>query len=175
MNRKELYEAVWKAPMRQVAETLGISDRTLRVACQDAGIPTPDRSYWSKMKVGKAPAIPKLVGDLALPVHLKKRDAIGERVVSVECGEAPRSAGVTSAATAAGGARASAAVDWLRLEAACEQWCREARLAAFLVHMRAVTGELPPEKAAQANALINRLLRQLGERDIARTFLADLV
>lgn len=66
LNRKDLYERVWQEPMRTVAQSLGVSDVGLAKACRSAGIPTPPRGYWAKLKHDKPlpprPPLPKRSG-----------------------------------------------------------------------------------------------------------------
>lgn len=53
VTRAELYELVWSAPMRRVAERFGISDVALAKTCRRLGVPTPGRGYWQKVRAGK--------------------------------------------------------------------------------------------------------------------------
>jgi hypothetical protein len=45
LAREELYERIWKEPMRKVAAQLGISDVGLKKLCNRNGIPTPPQGY----------------------------------------------------------------------------------------------------------------------------------
>lgn len=47
-TREALYDLVWSAPKKQLAEQLGVSDVAIGKACKKAGIPVPDRGYWAK-------------------------------------------------------------------------------------------------------------------------------
>lgn len=60
MNRAEVYEAVWAAPMAQAAATFGVGERALAKACRKAGIPTPPRGHWRKVAAGQAGERPPL-------------------------------------------------------------------------------------------------------------------
>lgn len=60
MKRLALYEMVWTKPMSRLASELGISDVGLAKACRRNGIPLPQRGYWAKRQVGKAPERPPL-------------------------------------------------------------------------------------------------------------------
>jgi hypothetical protein len=60
LTRQALYDLVWKEPVRTVAEGFGLSDVGLRKICQHADIPLPERGYWTRHKVGKAPLPLKL-------------------------------------------------------------------------------------------------------------------
>jgi len=52
-TRKELYELVWRQPMRTVAASAGISDVALAKHCKKANIPVPNRGYWARKQAGK--------------------------------------------------------------------------------------------------------------------------
>lgn len=60
MNRAEVYEAVWAAPMAQAAAALGVGERALAKAYRKAGIPTPPRGHWRKVAAGLAGERPPL-------------------------------------------------------------------------------------------------------------------
>jgi len=45
LTREELYDRIWKTPLRDVAPTLGISDVGLKKVCKRHGIPTPPQGY----------------------------------------------------------------------------------------------------------------------------------
>lgn len=51
-TRLQLYELVWKRPLRDVARDLGISDVALGKACRRHAIPLPGRGYWAKIAAG---------------------------------------------------------------------------------------------------------------------------
>ncbi len=46
LNRKELYDLVWKKPMVEIAKLYGLSDRGLAKLCERNGVPVPPRGYW---------------------------------------------------------------------------------------------------------------------------------
>lgn len=52
-TRDELYERVWREPLRTIAAELGVSDVWLRKACVKAQIPLPQQGHWAKLKAGK--------------------------------------------------------------------------------------------------------------------------
>jgi len=52
-TRQELYELVWKTPMRRLARQFGLSDVGLAKTCQRHSIPKPPPGYWAKKKHGK--------------------------------------------------------------------------------------------------------------------------
>ena len=52
-TRQELYELVWKTPMRRLARQFGLSDVGLAKTCQRHNIPKPPPGYWAKKAHGK--------------------------------------------------------------------------------------------------------------------------
>ena len=52
-TRQELYELVWKTPMRRLARQFGLSDVGLAKTCQRHSIPKPPPGYWAKKAHGK--------------------------------------------------------------------------------------------------------------------------
>ncbi len=52
-TRSELYDLVWREPLRTLSERLGVSDPTLKSVCKKADIPTPPQGHWSRIKAGK--------------------------------------------------------------------------------------------------------------------------
>ena len=52
-TRQELYELVWKTPMRRLARQFGLSDVGLAKTCQRHNIPKPPPGYWAKKRHGK--------------------------------------------------------------------------------------------------------------------------
>ena len=63
-NRKDLYNKVWKLPMRLLAKEFGVSDVALAKTCKKLHIPVPGRGYWAKkaanQPVGPRPLLPKV-------------------------------------------------------------------------------------------------------------------
>jgi hypothetical protein len=59
-SREELYAQVWFEPMTKVSERFGVSGSYLARICTLLGVPRPERGYWAKLAVGKAPAQPPL-------------------------------------------------------------------------------------------------------------------
>lgn len=55
VTREELYELVWSKPMLKVAEHFQVSSSYLARVCMALNVPRPERGYWAKMAVGKAP------------------------------------------------------------------------------------------------------------------------
>lgn len=60
MTREELYKLVWSQPMMKIGEELGVSGSYLARVCTLLNVPRPERGYWAKLAVGKAPAQPPL-------------------------------------------------------------------------------------------------------------------
>jgi hypothetical protein len=54
--REELYKLVWSEPMTKVAERFGVSGSYLARICTVLNVPRPERGYWAKLAVGKAPS-----------------------------------------------------------------------------------------------------------------------
>lgn len=59
-TREELYRLVWSTPMTKVAEQLGVSGSYMARVCTALRVPRPERGYWAKLAVGKAPSPPGL-------------------------------------------------------------------------------------------------------------------
>lgn len=60
LSRKDLYEAVWGAPLLVLAKRWGVSDVAIGKACRRLKIPLPGRGYWAKANVGLQKARPAL-------------------------------------------------------------------------------------------------------------------
>lgn len=60
ITREELYELVWLTPMIKVAEKFEVSGSYLARVCTELRVPRPERGYWAKLAVGKAPQRPAL-------------------------------------------------------------------------------------------------------------------
>lgn len=56
ISREELYKLVWAEPMTKVAARFDVSGSYLARMCTLLNVPRPERGYWAKMAVGKAPA-----------------------------------------------------------------------------------------------------------------------
>lgn len=56
ITREELYQLVWSKPMIKVAEQFGVSGSYMARVCTILRVPRPERGYWAKLEVGKAPA-----------------------------------------------------------------------------------------------------------------------
>jgi hypothetical protein len=55
ISRDELYRLVWSEPMIKIAERFGVSGSYLARICSLLNVPRPERGYWAKLEVGKAP------------------------------------------------------------------------------------------------------------------------
>ena len=60
ISRETLYELVWSTPMTKVAEKFEVSGSYLARVCTELRVPRPERGYWAKLAVGKAPQRPAL-------------------------------------------------------------------------------------------------------------------
>ena len=79
ISRDDLYQLAWSEPMTKIAKRYAVSASYLARVCTLLNVPRPERGYWAKLAVGKAP--PKTLlpepqpGD---PMHWSKE---GERIV----------------------------------------------------------------------------------------------
>lgn len=81
VTREELYEWVWSTPMVKVAEKLGVSGSYLARVCSVLRVPRPERGYWAKLAVGKAPKRPALPEPLpGDPIVWSRADALAAPV-----------------------------------------------------------------------------------------------
>ncbi len=60
VTREKLYKEVWAEPMITVAARYEVSSSFLARVCTRLRVPRPERGYWAKLKVGKAPPQPAL-------------------------------------------------------------------------------------------------------------------
>ena len=60
VTRETLYEEVWAEPMTKIAAKYGVSSSFLARVCTRMNVPRPERGYWAKLAVGKAPKQPPL-------------------------------------------------------------------------------------------------------------------
>tara|TARA_R110000868_G_scaffold347723_1_gene608689 strand:- start:7947 stop:9044 length:1098 start_codon:yes stop_codon:yes gene_type:complete len=61
LNKKQLYNLVWKKPMVEASKEFGLSDRGLAKLCERNSIPVPPRGYWAKIKAGAKIIKPPLI------------------------------------------------------------------------------------------------------------------
>ena len=55
VSREALYEMVWSEPMLRVAAQFGVSSSYMARICTLLNVPRPERGYWAKLAVGRAP------------------------------------------------------------------------------------------------------------------------
>lgn len=55
LTREDLYALVWSEPMLKVAARYGVSSSYMARVCTRLNVPRPQRGYWAKLAVGKAP------------------------------------------------------------------------------------------------------------------------
>lgn len=60
VTREDLYALVWSDPMLKVAARFGVSSSYMARVCTLLDVPRPERGYWAKLAVGKAPKKPLL-------------------------------------------------------------------------------------------------------------------
>jgi hypothetical protein len=57
LSREDLYKLVWSEPMLKVAARYDVSSSYMARVCALLNVPRPERGYWNKLAVGKAPPI----------------------------------------------------------------------------------------------------------------------
>ncbi|WP_040729183.1 hypothetical protein [Thiocapsa marina] len=60
VSREALYEMVWSEPMLKVAARFSVSSSYMARVCTLLNVPRPERGYWAKLAVGRAPKQPPL-------------------------------------------------------------------------------------------------------------------
>ena len=60
LTREQLYELVWSEAMLKVAARYEVSSSYMARVCTLLNVPRPERGYWAKLAVGKAPPKPPL-------------------------------------------------------------------------------------------------------------------
>jgi hypothetical protein len=60
VTRDELHRLVWSTPMIKLAKTLSVSGSYLGRVCTALSVLRPERGYWAKLAVGKAPPVQPL-------------------------------------------------------------------------------------------------------------------
>jgi hypothetical protein len=60
LDRETLYKLVWSEPMLKVAARYDVSSSYLARICTRMNVPRPERGYWAKLAVGRAPKQPPL-------------------------------------------------------------------------------------------------------------------
>jgi len=71
-NRQELYERVWRFPLRKLADEYGISDVGLAKVCRKLEIPLPGLGHWTKIACGHRIARPPLPAMEKVPVLIRQ-------------------------------------------------------------------------------------------------------
>jgi hypothetical protein len=70
-KREQLYEEIWKSPMRNVAKEYGVSDVALAKTCRKLYIPIPSIGYWNRIAAGQPvqarPSLPQVEVVAGLP------------------------------------------------------------------------------------------------------------
>jgi hypothetical protein len=65
VQREWLYDGVWRLPMIELGEELGVSRATIKWACLQLGVPLPPQAYWTHLRRGlrrdPRPPLPPLV------------------------------------------------------------------------------------------------------------------
>ena len=81
LGRKDLYEAVWEAPLLVLAKRWGVSDVAIGKACRRLKVPLPGRGYWAKASVGLQKARPELPeAPPGLPKQVSFRSQVAREV-----------------------------------------------------------------------------------------------
>ena len=70
INRRELYELVWKEPISHLSKKYALSSNGIKKLCEQYNIPIPENGHWQKLKFAK-PVKPKMLSD-----NFTGRDAI---------------------------------------------------------------------------------------------------
>lgn len=60
ITREALYDVVWSEPMLKVAARFNVSSSYMARVCTLLNVPRPERGYWAKLAVKKAPRKPDL-------------------------------------------------------------------------------------------------------------------
>lgn len=60
LTREALYKLVWSEPMLKVGARYKVSSSYMARVCRRLNVPRPERGYWSKLAVNKAPPAPAL-------------------------------------------------------------------------------------------------------------------
>jgi hypothetical protein len=71
VDRKSLYDKVWKDPMTKVASKHGVSSSYLAQVCEMLGVPRPECGYWAKIAAGKevrVSALPEAICEHIAPL-----------------------------------------------------------------------------------------------------------
>lgn len=90
LSRSQLYEEVWRSPLREIASRYGVSDVGLAKLCDRLEIPRPKQGHWTRISRGgsppERPALPK-IGDepeVVLRPSERRRSAPGVEAPKVQ-------------------------------------------------------------------------------------------
>jgi len=76
ITRDALYDLVWSQPMTKVAQQFDVSGSYLARICTLLNVPRPERGYWAKLAVGKAPSkVPLPPAQPGDPLHWSSEGA----------------------------------------------------------------------------------------------------
>src|SRR5271166_2293437 len=77
LTRSELHQKVWAAPIKTVAQELGIPASSLANACRKHAIPLPSSGHWTKVELGHkitpTPLTPEPGGKEVVQIHIRER------------------------------------------------------------------------------------------------------
>jgi hypothetical protein len=77
LTRSEMHQKVWAAPIKTVAQELGVSASSLANACRKHNIPLPSAGHWTKIEVGHkitpTPLITEPGGNEVVQIHIRER------------------------------------------------------------------------------------------------------
>lgn len=59
-SRQDLFEAVWRSPIRSLAEEYGVTAASISNACKVMEVPRPKRGHWTLVSMGRTPERPLL-------------------------------------------------------------------------------------------------------------------
>lgn len=84
IDRTQLHEMVWSAPISSLARRFGPSDAGLAKLCKRFGVPIPSRGYWARVSTGRTPErrplpLPERGEDRAVTLEEYSPDEVVER------------------------------------------------------------------------------------------------
>ena len=88
LTREELYKKVWAAPMRTVAQEIGLSASAVANVCRKHNIPVPAVAHWTKIeaghKIAPPPLAPELSGNETVHIYVRERLSPGPAALAAE-------------------------------------------------------------------------------------------
>jgi hypothetical protein len=94
VNREELYERIWSAPLPEVAAGLEVSVGTLRRMCGLLEVPLPKPGHWQRTKTPRRKVLPKLrSGEMSSITLVRRGDKRVIDASSIPGSKVPRRAG----------------------------------------------------------------------------------